>query len=193
MMAKQTLAKRLRETRQRQHMTLKQVEKLSGFSSTHISEIERGRTCPTITALVRIAAALSKDPCYFIEARELDECCLTRIKEGRAAGKPGRVEVQALSEGVLGGQLTCYLVRGEDDAQSRLSATFAGDLCFFALDGTISLTVGGSTYELAPGESLHVTHGEAPMVRVLVGPAELFVAHLPAAEEWTTRPPTAER
>jgi type IV pilus assembly protein PilB len=54
-------------------MTLKNVETLSGLSSTHISEIERGMTSPTIGALIRIAHALKKDPSYFIEERKLIE------------------------------------------------------------------------------------------------------------------------
>lgn len=80
MLTKQALAKRIREARHRRKMTLKQVEKLSGFSSTHISEIERGRTSPTIAALTKIAEALSKDPCFFIEDRELEEVCVMPLE-----------------------------------------------------------------------------------------------------------------
>ena len=77
MVSKELVGTRIRQARLGQRKTLKDVEAASGFSSTHISEIERGRTSPTIGALIRIANALDKDPGFFIEERELDEVCIT--------------------------------------------------------------------------------------------------------------------
>ena len=61
------LGRRIRTLRIERRMTLKQVEQAAGLSATHLSEIERGRTSPTIGALVRIARALEKEASYFIE------------------------------------------------------------------------------------------------------------------------------
>ena len=64
------LGRRIRKCRLDSRMTLKAVEQASGLSATHLSEIERGRTSPTIGALVRIARALNRDASYFIEREE---------------------------------------------------------------------------------------------------------------------------
>ena len=51
MLSKADLGSRLRDVRKTQSLTLKQLERTSGFSATHISEIERGKTSPTIGAI----------------------------------------------------------------------------------------------------------------------------------------------
>ena len=39
-------------------LTLKEIEAKVGVSATHVSEVERGKTSPTVGALSKIAAAL---------------------------------------------------------------------------------------------------------------------------------------
>ena len=66
------LGRRIRKLRIERRMTLKQVEQAAALSATHVSEIERGRTSPTIGALVRIARALQKDTSYYPVAYDFD-------------------------------------------------------------------------------------------------------------------------
>lgn len=76
------------------------MDQLSGFSATHISEIERGKTSPTIRALLRVAAALGKEPSYFIEEELLPEIALMA---GREALPAGFGEGEILTPGIPGG------------------------------------------------------------------------------------------
>ena len=91
-------------------LTLKQVEAAAGLSATHLSEIERGRTSPTVGALLRIARALGKHPAYFVEPRELPEI-------SGSAGLDGTFEIGAgasarpLSTGIAGGRLHPYSLK----------------------------------------------------------------------------------
>ena len=55
------LGRRVRALRLQRGMTLKQVESLCGLSATHLSEVERGRTSPTLGALTRLAGALGRE------------------------------------------------------------------------------------------------------------------------------------
>ncbi|MEZ4648509.1 MAG: helix-turn-helix transcriptional regulator [Candidatus Eisenbacteria bacterium] len=111
MLDKEKVGHRIRQVRTEQQKTLRDVESASGFSSTHISEIERGRTCPTIGALIQIAEALDKDPSYFIEERELQEIVVTN--PGRRANVDPNVFdiegtgilLESLTPGILGGRL----------------------------------------------------------------------------------------
>jgi len=50
MPTKEEVGQRVRLARFRRDMTLKEVANRSGMSATHISEIERGKTSPTIGA-----------------------------------------------------------------------------------------------------------------------------------------------
>ncbi len=76
------VGKRLKDVRSEMGMTLKDVATSSGMSPTHISEIERGKTSPTVGALRRIAAALGKDTAYFVEDKPLPKVSVVK-KEDR--------------------------------------------------------------------------------------------------------------
>ena len=132
MLDKEKVGHRIRQVRTEQQKTLRDVESASGFSSTHISEIERGRTCPTIGALIQIADALEKDPSYFIEERELQEIVVT--SPGRRANvDPNFFDIEgtgilleSLTPGILGGRLMIMemiLVRRERPGDSQLGPT----------------------------------------------------------------------
>lgn len=51
----------IRHVREERHMKLKEVAAATGLSISYISEIERGRTLPTLDTLAKIAHALAHD------------------------------------------------------------------------------------------------------------------------------------
>ncbi len=161
MISKETLGKRLREIRQRQKLTLKDVESVSGLSSTHISEIERGMTSPTIGALIRIAHALRKDASYFIEERMLEEVCITseqdRPTENLPCGDlPTGSGIEPLSRGVLGGRICSHEVSLEPGAIVELGWLSRGqDVCFYCVEGKVQMRVGSQQMMMVQGDSVH--------------------------------------
>jgi transcriptional regulator with XRE-family HTH domain len=138
------------------------VEAASGFSSTHISEIERGRTSPTIGALIRIAQALDKDPSFFVEERELDEVCVTSARERPSAAAGLEVagegmRLQSLTRGILGGRLLAHelvLDPGGRMEFTRLPET--GDLSLICVEGSCEAETAEGRMAFAPGDSLHL-------------------------------------
>ncbi|TPW03856.1 MAG: Cro/CI family transcriptional regulator, partial [bacterium] len=72
------LGQRLRDARRQSGLTLKDLDQAAGLSATHISEIERGKTSPTIGVLIRIAGALGKDASYFVEPEALPDVSIIR-------------------------------------------------------------------------------------------------------------------
>ncbi|MFH1143882.1 MAG: helix-turn-helix domain-containing protein [Candidatus Eisenbacteria bacterium] len=182
MLTKQALAKRIRDARHKRGMTLKQVERLSGFSSTHISEIERGRTSPTISALHRIAEALAKDPCYFIEDRELEEVSLTPLEAcGPERPNRGPVDIRSLSTGVLAGRLRLYCLRTSGAFEGRLEELCPGDICLYQIAGSARVRRGKEVYELEAGGSFHAFFETPPVLSFTNARAEMFVALDPKA------------
>jgi DNA-binding XRE family transcriptional regulator len=176
MLTREALASRLREARQKKGMTLKEVERLSGFSSTHVSEIERGRTTPTIDALVRIARALSQDPCYFVEEQELGEVSVTSagLDPARSACG-GAVEVCRLSPGVLGGRLEFSVVRAGQPFRGRLEEIGPGDICFYVTEGAVRVSHEEEVFFLETGTSLHAHFRAPPEVAIEAPPVEIIV------------------
>ena len=142
--------------------TLKDVEATSGFSSTHISEIERGRTSPTIGALIRIAHALDKDPSYFIEERELDEVCITTPEDrpdkltGLGVSGSG-YSATSLTRGILGGRLLAFEMTVESNGSVKFChMPTSGDLALTCTSGECRLVLGAEASPFHTGDSIHL-------------------------------------
>jgi transcriptional regulator with XRE-family HTH domain len=170
MVSKELVGTRLRQTRLGQRKTLKDVEAASGFSSTHISEIERGRTSPTVGALIRIANALDKDPGFFIEERELDEVCITS-PENRPIGTPGLdlkgrgARLESLTRGILGGRLLAFEINLDPGAEASIQRLPEnGDLCLACITGNCFVVVEGEAVPFQTGSSLHVCVADADLM-----------------------------
>ena len=162
MLSREVVGMRIRAVRTQQHKTLRDVESASGFSSTHISEIERGRTSPTIGALIQIAHALEKDPSYFIEERELDEVSVT-MQNDRPAVDPQvfdmegtGIQVESLTHGILGGRIQSFEITLEPGAAGVITALPEhADVCLVCLEGAFALRRGEQEISFGMDDSVH--------------------------------------
>jgi transcriptional regulator with XRE-family HTH domain len=66
------LGAKLRHAREARGLVLKDVEKASGISATHISEIERAKTAPTLQLLERLAKVLETPIDVLLELPPVD-------------------------------------------------------------------------------------------------------------------------
>ena len=175
------LGRRIRKLRTEHRMTLKQVENDSGLSATHLSEIERGRTSPTIGALMRIARTLEKHPSFFIEAQELSDVARVLRHEARAWGLSPGVTARALTPGIPGGELFAYLLefRAAPPSEWRLpSQTQPADALYLVTRGTIEMRFGERTLALSSGDAAQASLSTAHHLRALSGEATELLALL---------------
>jgi len=154
------LGRRIRKCRLDSRMTLKAVEQASGLSATHLSEIERGRTSPTIGALVRIARALNRDASYFIEREERNAVAhqgwdaAPRIENG-AGGV-----VDALTPGIPGSQVFAYRLQlgpGPGGEVKVSAQDLPGDAVYFVRRGMVDVSFGDQRLKLGPGDGVQAT------------------------------------
>jgi transcriptional regulator with XRE-family HTH domain len=174
MISKAELGRRLREARVERNMTLKQLDQESGFSATHISEIERGKTSPTIGALIRIANALGKEPSYFIEEDVLPETSLT-LRDKRSAWARGGAQVETLSAGIPGGRLYAYLLRLSPDGPALELEEGEGEEGGYVLKGRVEYTVGPEKHGLGSGDAIHYTIGQVRSLKATGSEAEVVL------------------
>ena len=76
------LGERIKAFRLSRNRTLKEVELAANVSATHVSEIERGMTSPTVGALTKIARALGTEPSYFLQDEAFPPVSVVR-RDGR--------------------------------------------------------------------------------------------------------------
>lgn len=151
------LGRRIRKLRVERRMTLKQVEIACGLSATHLSEIERGRTSPTIGALIRISRSLGKRPSFFIEREELPDVARVAAGDGRSWNPASGVTAQSLSSGIPGSELFVYRVtfRAGAPAEWKLpSVGVPGDALYLVTRGSIQARLGEESFELEEGDAV---------------------------------------
>ena len=154
------LGQRIRKLRIERRLTLKQVEQSCGLSATHLSEIERGRTSPTIGALVRIARALEKEASYFIEAEERSDVALVTRDQARVATRRTGVRVEVLTPGVPGSGIFAYRVTLDGPAGDGLALAaqaVPGDAIYYVQRGTLEADLGGSRVRLEQGDAVQAS------------------------------------
>ena len=151
------LGRRLRALRLDRRMTLKQVEVLAELSATHLSEIERGRTSPTIGALVRVARALGKDASYFIESEERTEIQHQPAERLTARPLPPGVSCSALTTGIPGSKIFSYRIEFSGGTLSLEPQEIPGDATYLVRRGEIEARFGDVTTLLAEGDAAQST------------------------------------
>ena len=190
MPTKEEVGRRIRMVRFRKNMTLKEVAQRSGMSATHISEIERGKTSPTIGALQRVAVALEERPAHFVEERNAALAVLTR-KEDRAkvficdlGGKV--INLEQMNAEPPWATLRVFRATGKPGDRSERSSE-PGELVLLTLRGTVKVTVAGNqAYVLREGDTIqfHLVAGYA--VETLGDePSEVIgIGAAPARQNW---------
>ncbi|MDR2393272.1 MAG: XRE family transcriptional regulator [Treponema sp.] len=176
---------KIRSFRERRSLTLREVADRAGVSESLVSQIERNRVSPALDTLLALADALDMDLAYlFTDYRRVRPVQITRSHERLSFTKPGvRYERLAQLEGPdhLGG-IEAYCITLEPGAQTGSTEYgHQGWELGMVEAGKGALSLGNSTYELAPGDSISF-RSDAPHVLANVGTEPLRVL-------WIISPP----
>jgi len=157
MLDKAELGRRVKMERLAKGLTLKDVADGSGMSPTHISEIERGRTSPTVGALLRIAHALGKSATYFVEEDELPTVSVVRRHERarHMIADGGRTVAGAdfLTTGIPAGRLRVVELAGMSGGTIQ-GTLHQGEEIILATAGRVKVTIAEASYELGEGDCI---------------------------------------
>ena len=169
------LGRRIRKLRVERQLTLKQLEDSCGLSATHLSEIERGRTSPTVGALIRIARSLGKVPAFFLEDEERAEAARARRGEGGTLALGTGASAESMSAGIPGSLLYAYRISLDHGAGLELERhETGGETICYVTRGEIESVVGARRARLTIGDAVHSSADLAQRLRATNGRAELI-------------------
>ncbi|MDK2823933.1 MAG: hypothetical protein PWQ67_729 [Clostridia bacterium] len=124
----------LRQIREEKKITLIELGKRSGVSYTHISEIERGKTCASLKTLEKLAKVLEIPTSYFFQ---LEESFTLGDKIRRLREKQNLTQVQLAKKiGVslsLIGQIETGRVKPALDTLQNIANVFGVSISYFLL------------------------------------------------------------
>jgi transcriptional regulator with XRE-family HTH domain len=156
------LASRIRTFRQGRGLTIAALANEVGVTAAMASQIERGVTNPSMSTLVRIAAALKVSIAQLFEVT-MPEGIVVRSSDRRTINYPQLdISDQVISSDPTG-QLQVLEARIGPGRSSgkELSAHGAEVECVVVLEGSLDMLVGNQRYSLQAGDTL-TFQGEVP-------------------------------
>jgi transcriptional regulator with XRE-family HTH domain len=151
------LGRRIKQLRLAQALTLKDIESKVGVSATHVSEIERGKTSPTVGALAKIAEALEVNPSFLVDLPVGDHISFTRKGEREfIIGPKTGARWEILTTERPFAELSLLLLELEPEMKDPLiRPPRPGDKFLYILDGVLQIELGDEKFVLRKGDSVH--------------------------------------
>lgn len=181
-MNNQELGKRIKQLRLSQGFTLKDIESKVGVSATHVSEIERGKTSPTVGALAKIATALQVNPSFLVDIPVGDDVSHTKTGDRfRLMGARNGAQWEVLTGERPSAELSLFMLDLPRDMGEPLDQEpRTGDKFLHVIEGTLEVQIGEDRNVLERGDSIHFKASrEAKLQSVGESPCRVFVAAWP--------------
>ncbi|MFG1628081.1 helix-turn-helix domain-containing protein [Kribbella sp. NPDC049227] len=156
---------RLRALRARLGLSLQQLAERSDVSPAAIHKVEQGTMVPTITTLLKLAAAFQVPVAHFIDETDAPATPVTFTPKDQRrihTSHDGAVVLGSISADSGPFDLTASVVEIAAGAQSADDERrSAGETLVHVQSGSLELTVGAQTYRLSAGDSLHFRSEES--------------------------------
>lgn len=151
------LGRRIKQLRLLRGLTLKDIEGKVNVSATHVSEIERGKTSPTVGALTRIAGALEVNPSFLVDLPVGNEVSVTHAGErDRLVGPREGVDWEILTAERPRAELSLFVLKLDPGrSEPLLRNPRPGDKFLHVLQGVLQIDLGEERYVLREGDSIH--------------------------------------
>jgi transcriptional regulator with XRE-family HTH domain len=194
------LGMRIRTARVKQKMRLADVAQRAGYSTSFLSQVERGIANPSVGALKHIADALavpvmdiffSDDatdagsqtpaPAPGRDAQAISPTLITRERR-KAITYPQSSIRYELVVPHLQGALEVLWIEAPPGASTGQAYSHDAEECVLVIEGSMEITIAGARYDLSEGDSM-VFSGDAPHSWRNSGSG-------PVAIVWVTTPPS---
>ena len=172
---------KLRELRQRRHLSLTHVAETVGVSKSMLSQVERGTTNASLTLLRALAQALEV-PLFTLFVDDDLSDGLVRRDQRQQLRLPGSSIVRELLVPDLHRQIILLTARfSHDDVSAFEPSSHQGEECIVVLSGALEIEVGDHRLTLNAGDSYYF-NSKLPHVFRNVGeePTEIIAALSPS-------------
>jgi transcriptional regulator with XRE-family HTH domain len=183
MPSKQELGERIKRFRLERNLTLKEVELKARVSATHVSEIERGMTSPTVGALAKIAKALGTEPSYFLQSDPYPNVSVVRKGARRVLRyEDWGARMGCLATGISHARMSFLEVELEPGLGHNLEPlTHSGEEFIHILKGVVEIHIGPERHLLKEGDCIHSRSSEPHTIR--------NIGDAPSRILWVASPP----
>ncbi|RMA40863.1 helix-turn-helix domain-containing protein [Rhodophyticola porphyridii] len=144
----------IRKRRKQLDLTLQALCDDAGLSVGYLSQVERGQATPSLGTLAQIAQGLHVGLEYFIATPKPADSLSRSGARPQFSIDGSSILYESLGTEFPGAELSCYLLHVPPGYASE-TVSHEGEEIVFLLEGEITQTLGGQTFILQQGDSLH--------------------------------------
>ena len=146
---------KLRELRKVKHLSLKELAQRAGCSSSYLSMIENDKIDPGISRLKKIADGLDVTLVDLFQNSPNDKVVIRKYERIQGEFRGSKTRIQILVPQISGKQMDARLAIVSPGGGSEGDYRHPGEEFGLVLAGSLKLTVGGTTYQLAKDDSFY--------------------------------------
>ncbi|MEC1550345.1 XRE family transcriptional regulator [Bacillus rugosus] len=152
----QDLGHLIKNLRKERKMTLKDVSKKTNLSISFLSQVERSLCSITLLSLRKISEALNVSPSYFFPDNiQIEKNMIRRSTEKQTEHKSS-FTYSDLSGNVSNPLFVPILVTLLPGDERDMPFSHEGQEFIYVIDGTLTIIVDDTEYDLHPGDSIHM-------------------------------------
>ena len=156
---------KVRDLRQQAGLSLQQLARRADVSAASVHKVERGDMVPTITTLLKLAAALERPIGHFVDDR-VPEPVASLVPAGARPEVPSS-EPAVHRAGITGPgarfRLQGTVTEIEEGAAGADDGPRSGEVLVHVLGGELAFELAGERHVVGPGDTLHYP-GDRPSV-----------------------------
>lgn len=148
----EVVGQRLKSLRTAAGLRLSDLAAATGYTTGYISQIERGATLPSLTAMATLALALGVEISTFIEAPNPPQMTVTR------AGEHHELRLgEGMTYWIHGeiGSKRSFSITTQEMHQSDQTHRHFGERFMIVLDGAVDISFGEETHSLGAMDTIH--------------------------------------
>lgn len=151
------LGRNVSRLRNARGMRLVDLAEATGYTASHISQIERGTYVPSLTALAMVAMALEVEMTTLLDSAPGPAVHITRAGEGKELRLPDDRSFQIVGSHGSAGSYSAFVLELND---APAVYRHYGERFLLVLSGRVDIRFGSDLYRLGPGGSLHYASHE---------------------------------
>ena len=159
------IGERIRETRKAQNLTLQDVSKMSGLTTSLLSQIENSKANPSITTLLTIAKILNTPLGSLFDLAEETDNPVIRKNDRPVAKTANGIVYYLLTPHLEEKTIEVLYSEFEPGADTGDSITHRGIECGFVVEGKLEIQVEESIYILNAGDTINIESSRPHRIR----------------------------
>ncbi|HWN25735.1 MAG TPA: XRE family transcriptional regulator [Actinomycetospora sp.] len=156
---------KVRDLRQQAGLSLQQLARRADVSAASVHKVERGDMVPTITTLLKLAAALERPIGHFVDDRVPEP--VASLVPAHARPEVPSAEPAVHRAGITGPgarfRLQGTVTEIDEGSAGADDGPRSGEVLVHVLDGELAFELAGERHVVGPGDTLHYP-GDRPSV-----------------------------